>query len=248
MEEHERRHNTRRDYGDSTKDRLVEMKNENKSLPQQQRSINLPQGSSHDSATEAPYPATTAVARRASTQPSSSSSSTAAQEKIFETHNDQVDLEFIVKMSIACVVLVGFMAWFAWTRFCRTQLPQRGGAAVPRAFGNGSRTGSSGRRRSSTQRPLQRTSSLDSSFGTVGSMGSSGVYQRDARDFLSQQDEVMEFVNPLWTTDRQPSSRSGSDDKALGESTRVRLHLTRKAKSTLYRPCSPFERSPSTYS
>lgn len=116
----------------------------------------------------------------------------AAGLEIISKHTDQIHLEFVVKMGIACVVLVCLAVWFVWS-FWRDSRRRRG---------------SHGRSVSRLASQVQRPGSLDSSVGTSGSITSSApaAYQRDAIA-LGDQDQdgsvVTEFFNPLWVVGRQ---------------------------------------------
>lgn len=123
--------------------------------------------------------------------------------EIISKHTDQIHLEFVVKMAIACVVLVCLVVWFVWS-FWRDSRRRRG---------------SHGRRVSRLDSQLERPGSLDSSVGTSGSLISAPTaYQRDAVA-LGDQDQdqdgsvVTEFLNPLWVAGRQ---QDGTDTAVAG--------------------------------
>ncbi|CAM9544648.1 unnamed protein product [Laminaria digitata] len=128
----------------------------------------------------------------------------AAGLEIISKHTDQIHLEFVVKMAIACVVLVCLVVWFAWS-FWRDGRRRRG---------------SHGRSVSRLDSQLVRPGSLDSSVGTSGSITSSApvAYQRDAVA-LGDQDQdqdgsvVTEFLNPLWVAGRE---QDGADTAVAG--------------------------------
>lgn len=122
--------------------------------------------------------------------------------EIISKHTDQIHLEFVVKMAIACVVLVCLVVWFIWS-FWRDSRRRRG---------------SHGRSVSRLDSQLERPGSLDSSVGTSGSITSSApaAYQRDAVA-LGDQDQdgsvVTEFLNPLWVAGRH---KDGADTAVAG--------------------------------
>ena len=128
----------------------------------------------------------------------------AAGLEIISKHTDQIHLEFVVKMAIACVVLVCLVVWFVWS-FWRDSRRRRG---------------SHGRRVSRLDSQLERPGSLDSSVGTSGSIISSApaAYQRDAVALGGQDPDqdgsvVTEFLNPLWVVGRQ---QDGADTAVAG--------------------------------
>lgn len=130
--------------------------------------------------------------------------------QIVARHSRQSSREFLMKMAIGCVILVGLAAWLALT-FWRDK---RRRAARARA-----------RRQ---RQPLRRLRS-DSSSGTIGSVvsiGSAGggvyAYQRDARavgheDNIPEEDldqnqlPANEFFNPMWTSGRPHGDPAAGD-------------------------------------
>lgn len=134
-----------------------------------------------------------------------SSSLTSEQQEIIDRHDEQVDLAYVVKMGIACLFLLGLVVWFVWSFWQDKHRRRRSRAR---------RSASSHRRQG---RLVRRTSSLDSSVETMGSLRSAegSCYQRDARAVGNQHQSVMECVNPMWVAGQQPG---GAVDGIAGPS------------------------------
>lgn len=137
-----------------------------------------------------------------------SSSISQEQFEVVAEHVDQVEYEFIAKLSIACVLLACLMVWFAWSFWWEKNMR---------------RSLASRRRRGQRMSRLERTSSLGSppppGGDTSPSSQGTGVgvgYQRDAHavgrnDLHREQQQTQtqttgqaqgtplkEFFNPMW--------------------------------------------------
>ncbi|CAM9272133.1 unnamed protein product, partial [Scytosiphon promiscuus] len=158
-------------------------------------------------------------------------------------HIDQVENEYVAKLSIACVLVASLAMWFALSFWWDKKVAKRRRAAASR------------RRRLATgghqqqQAPLANgllriTSSFESPpedrtlSPSFREAGVSGGYQRDTRGVdevvgredddnddddgrlerdedhkRQEQEEVKEFFNPLWGVDRRESASHGGGDR-----------------------------------
>lgn len=127
----------------------------------------------------------TAVLDHLATRDADGDSSTfeSSSVSVYRRHDREADLEFYVDTGIACAILCGFAVWFAWSFWCNSK----------------SRRSTRGGRRHRQERPHSLGSFSSSGLSTVGSINSSGIFQRDGRSTLVRCNEGAQVYNPMWT-------------------------------------------------
>lgn len=113
---------------------------------------------------------------------------------VFRRHDKEADTEFFVDTAIAFAILLGFAMWFAWSFWCSSKTRR-----------------STRARRRRQERPHSLGSFSSSEFSTIGSINSSGIFQRDGHSMVLRfSEEDTQVYNPMWTEQLHPKSAAGA--------------------------------------